>query len=88
LRPVLDELVFLGGHATDLLITDEAAAEVCPALDVDAIAEITSYLEYTTFGERVHKLGFTEDASEDAPICRWQNGQIKFLTFSRVIGRF
>jgi predicted nucleotidyltransferase len=77
LRPVLDELVFVGGCATGLLVSDEAAAEVRPTFDVDAIAEITSYVEYTTFGERLHKLGFTEDASEDAPICRWQHGQIK-----------
>lgn len=77
LRPVLDDLVFVGGCATGLLVTDEAAAEVRPTFDVDAIAEITSYVEYTTFGERLHKLGFTEDASEAAPICRWQNGQIK-----------
>ena len=77
LRPVLADLVFVGGCATGLLVTDEAAAEVRPTFDVDAIAEITSYVEYTTFGERLHKLGFTEDASEGAPICRWQNGQIK-----------
>ena len=24
-----------------------------------------------------NKLGFTEDASKGAPICRWQHGQIK-----------
>jgi hypothetical protein len=42
LRPVLDDLVFVGGCATGLL-TDEAAAEVRPTFDVDAIAEITSY---------------------------------------------
>jgi len=77
LRPVLDELVFVGGCATGLLVSDEAAAEVRPTFDVDAIAKITSYVEYTTFGERLHKLGFTKDASEGAPICRWQHGQIK-----------
>jgi hypothetical protein len=77
LRPFLDELVFVGGCATGLLVSDQAAAEVRPTFDVDAIAEITSYVEYTTFGERLHKLGFTEDAGEGAPICRWQDGQIK-----------
>jgi len=34
-------------------------------------------VEYTSFGERLHKLGFTEDASEGAPICRWHHGEIK-----------
>jgi len=71
LGPVLDELVFVGGCATGLLVSDKAAGEVRPTFDVDAIAEIRSYVEYTTFGERLHKLGFTEDASESAPICRW-----------------
>ena len=74
LRPILDKLVFVGGCATGLLVSDEAAAEVRPTFDVDVIAEITSYVEYTNFGERLHELGFTEDASEGAPICRWQHG--------------
>ena len=37
LRPVLNELVFVGGCATGLLVSDEAAAEVRPTFDVDAI---------------------------------------------------
>jgi hypothetical protein len=64
--------VFVGGCATELLITDKAAAEVRPTLDVDAIAEITSYAGYETFSERLRKLGFQEDASENAPRCRWR----------------
>jgi len=56
---------------TGLLITDEAAAAPRATLDVDAIAEITSYAEYAAFGERLRKLGFAEDTSEDAPLCRW-----------------
>jgi hypothetical protein len=43
LRPLLGELVFVGGIVTGLLITDEAAAGPRTTLDVDAIAEITSY---------------------------------------------
>jgi len=64
--------VFLGGCATALLITDNAAADVRPTFDVDAIAAITSYAAYTKFSERLRKLGFQEDTSEGAPICRWQ----------------
>ena len=62
--------MFVGGCATELLITDNAAAEVRPTLDVDAIVEITSYAGYETFSERLRKLGFQEDASENAP--RWR----------------
>jgi hypothetical protein len=58
LKPILDELVFVGGCTTGLLITDEAAADVRPTYDVDAIAEITSYTEYTEFSERLRSLGF------------------------------
>jgi hypothetical protein len=46
LRPLLGELVFVGGAVTGLLITDEAAADPQTTFDVDAIAEITSYAEY------------------------------------------
>jgi len=77
LRPLLDELVFVGGCTTGLLITDEAAGDVRPTFDVDAIAEITSYAEYTVFSERLRKLGFSEDSSKGAPICRWRKGQTK-----------
>ncbi len=77
LTPLLDELVFVGGCTTGLLITDEAASDVRPTLDVDAIAEITSYAEYSTFSERLRKLGFGEDDTEGAPICRWRKDQIE-----------
>src|SRR5216683_3055136 len=71
LRPLLGELVFVGGSVTGLLITDEAAGDPRTTLDVDAIAEITSYAEYAAFGDRLRDLGFTEDATEGAPLCRW-----------------
>ena len=72
LKPLLGELVFVGGSTTALLITDKAAAEVRPTYDVDAIAEITSYAAYADFSERLRGCGFKEDTSEGAPICRWR----------------
>ena len=71
LRPMLGDLVFVGGAVTSLLVTDEGAGAPRATLDVDAIAEITSYAEYAAFGERLRALGFCEDASEGAPLCRW-----------------
>ena len=70
-NPILGELVFVGGGTTALLITDNAAADVRPTYDVDAIAEITSYAGYTDFSERLRALGFREDTREGAPLCRW-----------------
>lgn len=75
LRPLLDELVFVGGCTTGLLITDEAAAEVRPTIDVDAIAEISSYADYATFSEKLQDLDFTLDTSEDAPTCRFRSDE-------------
>lgn len=74
LRPLLPELVFVGGCMTGLLITDEAAGEPRGTNDVDAIAEITSYAQYAEFGDRLRSLGFNEDTSEGAPLCRWIQG--------------
>lgn len=76
LRPLLDELVFVGGCATGLLITDEAVADIRPTLDVDVLAEITSYAQYHRFAERLRGLGFAEDMTEGAPLCRWKHGAI------------
>ena len=74
LRPLLPELAFVGGCVTGLLITDEAAGEPRGTIDVDAIAEITSYAQYAEFGDRLRGLGFHEDTSEGAPVCRWIRG--------------
>ena len=89
LLPLLDELVFVGGCTTALLITDPAAAEVRPTYDVDSIAEITSYAEYAAFSQRLRQLGFAEDQSEGAPICRWAHGEIRLdvmPTDERILG--
>lgn len=71
LKPILEELVFVGGCTTGLLITDKAAADVRSTYDVDAIAEITSYVGYAEFSNKLKMLGFREDTREGAPLCRW-----------------
>ncbi len=69
-----DELVFVGGCTTELFITDEGAAEPRQTKDVDAIVEASSYTEYINFSEKLKAIGFNEDTSEDAPLCRWVKG--------------
>lgn len=76
LRPLLDELVFLGGCATGLLLTDPAAAGLRPTKDVDTITEVASYAEYARLSERLRELGLIEDTSEGAPLCRWRHGAL------------
>jgi hypothetical protein len=77
LKPLLDEVVFVGGCTTALLITDPGAEAIRPTYDVDVIVEITSYADYAVFSERLRALGFQEDSSEGAPLCRWQWEQTK-----------
>lgn len=76
LQPLLDELVFVGGCATGLLITDSAAVGIRPTKDVDAITEVGSYAEYERLSDRLRELGLTEDHSEGAPICRWKRDDL------------
>ena len=54
-------------------MTDPGAAPVRMTYDVDVIAEIGSYADYTVFSDRLRSLRFEEDTSEGAPLCRWRH---------------
>jgi len=73
LDDLADEMVFLGGCATGLLITDPAAPPIRATKDVDAIVQVVSRAEYYRLADRLRGKGFSEDDSDDAPICRWKN---------------
>ncbi|MHB2040075.1 MAG: hypothetical protein ACYCPX_12545 [Acidiferrobacteraceae bacterium] len=64
-------MVFLGGCATGLLLTDVAAPPIRVTHDVDVITEIASLADYHRLSGQLRKRGFKEDQSPDAPICRW-----------------
>lgn len=66
-----DRVVFLGGAATALLITDSAAPDVRATIDVDVIVEIASRGDYYRLADSLRSAGFIEDVSEGAPVCRW-----------------
>lgn len=76
LVPLLDQIAFVGGCVTGLLLTDPAAAAVRPTLDIDAIVAIASYAEFTLLENRLRELGFRESPAEGAPICRWLSGDL------------
>lgn len=71
LGKLADEMVFLGGCATGLLITDKAAPPIRATLDVDAIVQVASQAEYYQLAGRLRERKFQEDTSGNAPICRW-----------------
>ena len=63
-----EQVVFLGGAVTGLLLTDPASPEVRFTKDVDVIVEIGSYAEYARFEEALREMGLTQ--VQDV-ICRW-----------------
>jgi len=67
-----DEMVFLGGCATGLLITDPLAPPIRATNDVDVICEVASLLDYQRLSKRLRAQGLREDRDPDAPICRWR----------------
>jgi len=71
LEELVDEMVFVGGCATGLLITDLAAPPIRVTRDVDAIVQVVSRPGYYKLSEKLRAKGFSEDISPDAPICRW-----------------
>lgn len=74
LRPVLDDLVFVGGCTTGLFLTDPAASDIRPTKDVDAIVDVALYAKYASLAERLRALGLAEDTTPGAPLCRWRRG--------------
>lgn len=71
LGPLADDMVFLGGCATGLLLTDIAAPPTRVTQDVDVITEVASLGDYHRLAGQLRKRGFQEDQSPEAPICRW-----------------
>jgi predicted nucleotidyltransferase len=71
LGTMAEKMVFVGGCATGLLLTDPAASPVRATLDVDVIVEVATLAQYHWFSDQLRQLGLIEDTSEDAPICRW-----------------
>jgi hypothetical protein len=75
LGSLADEMVFLGGCATGLLLTDSGAPPIRATLDVDVIVEVASYFDYHKLGEKLRGRGFREDTTPGAPLCRWRSGE-------------
>ncbi|MGV3523469.1 MAG: hypothetical protein ACO1RX_04555 [Candidatus Sericytochromatia bacterium] len=71
LAELKEQVVFVGGAVAELYTQDSGAAPVRPTLDVDLIVNIVSKPEFASMEEQLRRLGFANDFSEDAPICRW-----------------
>lgn len=58
LGELCDEMVFLGGSTTGLLITDQASPPVRETKDVDVIVEVVTLAEYYKLSKKLRALGF------------------------------
>lgn len=77
LGPLREQVVFVGGCAVGLLITDEAAAPVRATLDVDLVVSVSALSAYHGIEKELSKLGFKRDMAAEAPICRWRYRQLE-----------
>ncbi len=72
LGDLCDELVFVGGCATGLLVTSVRAQTIRVTEDVDLVAQVATVREYHQVEARLQARGFKHDVSPQAPICRWR----------------
>jgi hypothetical protein len=65
------DFAFLGGAVLNVLITDKGAPKIRTTKDVDVVVGTFSRIAYTALEEKLRELGFKNDVSPGAPICRW-----------------
>jgi len=84
-----ERLVFVGGCATALLLTDPAAPPVRVTHDVDAVVASVSLPEYHRLGDELRARGFTQTLVGGEPPYRWTFAGMKLdvmPTFEMVLG--
>ena len=67
-----EQVVFVGGAVAELYADYPEISDIRPTIDVDCVVDmqINTYLDYSNLEEQLRKLGFANDVSENAPICR------------------
>jgi hypothetical protein len=67
-----EQIIFVGGSVVELYADNPEISDIRPTIDVDCVVDlqISTYLDYSNLEEKLRKLGFTNDISENAPICR------------------
>ena len=68
---MLEEVVFVAGSTTALLVDEAGTGHVRQTKDVDFIVDLISTADWYDFNTRLRELGFREDHSSAAMIGRW-----------------
>lgn len=71
LEHLIKDVVFTGGAVVNLYSTDTAATDIRPTDDIDCVVKAVRRSDYNNFEEQLRKLGFVNDLSGKAPICRY-----------------
>jgi predicted nucleotidyltransferase len=69
--PLCEQVVFVGGCATGLLITQTTVADARATEDVDAIVEVTSLAAYHALAGQLAARGFKQTMADNTPPFRW-----------------
>jgi predicted nucleotidyltransferase len=69
--PLCEQVVFVGGCATGLLVDDAELMDVRPTEDVDAIVEVASLAAYHRLAEGLMDRGFKQTMADNTPPFRW-----------------
>ena len=72
LGEIKEQVVFIGGSVVELYADYPELSDIRPTIDVDCIidTQICSYLDYCKLEKQLRNLGFHDDTTENAPICR------------------
>lgn len=69
--PLCDQVVFVGGCATGLLIDNAKLMDVRPTEDVDAIVKVATLAGYHALAEQLMQRGFKQTMADNTPPFRW-----------------
>ena len=92
LRPVLNDVVFVGGATISLFITEPQFVNIRETFDVDCVVEVSHCQDYETFSKKLRDIGFSEDL-QSGVLCRFKKGSLvldviptdtKILGFSNI----
>lgn len=80
---LLPGVVFVGGAVVELYASNaEASDDIRVTEDVDVVVQIDSLHCFHELEDNLRKLGFKNDLSEGAPICRWIYNGVKLDVMS------
>jgi hypothetical protein len=70
-----DQVVFLGGAAAGLLVTETRGHELRPTDDVDVVADVASQAGFYALQAKLKERGFHEDPQAKV-LCRFRRGEL------------